>query len=129
MSAPITITGRLGADPELKVSSNGSALATFRMVSNGRRMVEGTWEDTDTTWWSVTAFGRTAEAVASSCTKGQQIVVIGKVKAREWEKDGVKQTRMEVVADTVATVVRLNENAVNPGPAAQQANPWGPEPF
>ena len=106
MSFPVTFKARLGADPEMTTGSNGSAVTRMRVVTNGRRMVDGDWQDTDTSWWQVTAFGRQAEAAAEQLRKGDLVLIQGKVKQREWEKDGVKRTTAEVTADEVAKVCK-----------------------
>ena len=123
MSFPVTFKARLGADPEMTTGSNGSAVTRMRVVTNGRRMVDGDWQDTDTSWWQVTAFGRQAEAAAEQLRKGDLVLIQGKVKQREWEKDGVKRTTAEVTADEVAKVCKPGEAA----PAAASADPWATE--
>jgi single-strand DNA-binding protein len=126
MSAPITLNGRLGADPEFKISASGVALCNLRIVTNGRKLNDATqqWEDVDTTWWAVTAFKATAE-VAAQLTKGQRVIVIGKVRERQWETPaGEKRSRHEVVADEVAAIPRP-ESA--PKPAAPADDPWSNE--
>lgn len=103
MSAPITITGRLGADPELKIGASGTPVVRLRVVTNGRKKVGDAWEDADTSWWSVVAFKAVAENTAASLSKGDQVVVIGKAKESTWETaEGDKRSRIEVVADTIA---------------------------
>jgi len=93
MSAPITLTGRLVADPEIKFGASGMPIASLRVVTSGRRKTDAGWEDTDTTFWSVTAFRQLAENVAESLVKGDQVIVTGKVKSREWQdNDGNKRT-------------------------------------
>ena len=123
MSFPVTFKARLGADPEMTTGSNGSAVTRMRVVTNGRRMVDGDWQDTDTSWWQVTAFGRQAEAAAEQLRKGDLVIVQGKVKQREWEKDGVKRVTAEVTADEVAKVCKTGQAA----PAASAADPWATE--
>lgn len=123
MSFPVTFKARLGADPEMTTGSNGSAVTRMRVVTNGRRMVDGDWQDTDTSWWQVTAFGRQAEAAAEQLRKGDLVLIQGKVKQREWEKDGVKRTTAEVTADEVAKVCKTGQTA----PAAGSADPWATE--
>ena len=120
MSFPVTFKARLGADPEITVASNGSQVAKMRIVTNARRLVDGNWEDTDTSWWSVTAFGRTAEA-AQQLRKGDLVMVVGKIKQREWEKDGVKRTTADVVADDLGRVLRADQPPVTP---AATGSPW-----
>jgi single-strand DNA-binding protein len=124
MSFPCTFKGRLGADPEITTASNGSVIAKMRVVTNRRRMVDGDWQDTDTSWWQVTCFGKVAEALADQLHKGDLVMVEGRVKQREWEKDGVKRTTAEVTADEVAKVVKAGWKA----PAQQGApDPWATE--
>ena len=128
MSFPVTFKGRLGADPEITTGSNGSAIAKMRVVTNRRRMVDGDWQDTDTSWWQVTAFGKVAEALADTLHKGDLVIVEGRVKQREWEKDGVKRTTAEVTADEVAKVVKAGWKAPaqegSPDPWAAEAAPF-----
>jgi single-strand DNA-binding protein len=124
VSIPITFKGRLGGDPELTTSSNGSAICKMRVVTNRRRIVDGDWQDTDTSWWQVTAFGKAAEAAAEQLHKGDLVMVEGRVKQREWEKDGVKRTTAEVTADEVAKVCKAGWKA----PAQEgSADPWATE--
>ena len=123
MSFTVTFKARLGADPEMTTGSNGSAVTRMRVVTNGRRMVDGDWQDTDTSWWQVTAFGRQAEAAAEKLRKGDLVIVMGKMKQREWEKDGVKRVTAEVTADKVAKVCKPGEEAR----ASASADPWAAE--
>ena len=123
MSFTITFKARLGADPEMTTGSNGSAVTRMRVVTNGRRMVDGDWQDTDTSWWQVTAFGRQAEAAAEQLRKGDLVLIQGKVKQREWEKDGIKRTTAEVTADEVAKVCKTGQAAA----AAATGDPWAAE--
>ena len=123
MSFPVTFKARLGADPEMVTGSNGSAVTRMRVVTNGRRMVDGDWQDIDTSWWQVTAFGRQAEAAAEQLRKGDLIIVTGKIKQREWEKDGVKRVTAEVAADEVAKVCKPDDAPA----AATSSDPWATE--
>lgn len=128
MSFTVTFKARLGADPEMTTGSNGSAVTRMRVVTNGRRMVDGDWQDTDTSWWQVTAFGRQAEAAAEQLRKGDLVLIQGKVKQREWEKDGVKRVTAEITADDVAKVVKAGWKAPaqegSPDPWAAEAAPF-----
>lgn len=103
MSAPVTIRGRLGANPEMRFSPSGMAVANLRVVTNGRKNVNGTWEDVDTTWLRVTCFKTIAENVCETLTKGSLVIVTGTVKSREWEdqKTGEKRSAFEVTADDI----------------------------
>jgi single-strand DNA-binding protein len=103
-------------------------MAKLRVVTNRRRLVDGDWQDTDTSWWQVTAFGKVADAIASTLQKGDLVIIEGRVKQREWEKDGVKRITAEVTADEVAKVVKAGWKAPaqegSPDPWAAEAAPF-----
>ena len=91
------------------------------MASNSRRKNQqtGQWEDGDTTFLSVSAFGGLGENVASRFKKGSKVNVAGQLKQREYEKDGQKRTVYEVTANSVAEPVsRFNDDGQQP-PAQQ----------
>jgi len=85
MSAPITLTGRVVADPELKFGQSGNAVLNLRVVTSARRKTDEGWQDVDTTFWRVAAFRQLAENAAESLSKGDGVIVVGKVKSREWQ--------------------------------------------
>ena len=117
MSAGITLTGRVVADPELRFGANGNAVLNLRVVTAGRRKTDDGWVDVDTTFWSVSAFRQLAENAAESLSKGDLVIVTGKAKSRDWEdKEGNKRTSWEVSADhigvdLVRTTTKTNQVA------------------
>ena len=110
----ITITeATLVADPELRYANNGNSVTNFRVASNSRRKNQqtGQWEDGDTTFLTVSAFGGLGENVASRFKKGSKVNIAGQLKQREYEKDGQRRTVYEVTANSVAEPVsRFNDN-------------------
>ena len=111
MSTPITLTGRIGQDPELKFGNNGKAIARFSVVTS-RRVLDKTtneWSDEDTTWWNCTAFGPLAENLAESLEKGCAVIVTGRAHSESWQdkNSGEKRTAMKVIADEVAPSLRF----------------------
>ena len=133
MSAPITITGRLGADPVLTFSPSGISIVKMRVVTSGRKREEdGTWKDIDTTWWTVTAFKQTADNIAETLAKGTPVVVVGTVKGREWEdlKTGEKRRDFEVIANSIGIdLSRIKAQGTRPAsaPPGPQNDTWGSE--
>ena len=114
MSAPITLTGRLGADPEIRFGATGIAILKLRVVTSGRKKTDSGWEDVDTTWWSVTAFRQLAEHAADSLSKGDEVIVVGKVKQRQYETpEGEKRSITEVTADQIGPNLRSATAKVN----------------
>ena len=132
MSAGVTLTGRVVADPELRFSAKGNAVLKLRVVTAARKFDKDTqkWGDEDVTWWSVTAFKQLAENVAECLTKGDQVVVVGKVRSREYDdNEGNKRTAWEVVADHIAVdlsrvTVKVNRVAREKSSAPAEVDPW-----
>ena len=107
MSASITLVGRLVADPEIKFGASGIAILKARVVTSGRKKTDDGWQDIDTTFWSVSAFRQLAENVAESLSKGDEVIVVGKVKQREYETpEGEKRSITEVTADAIGPNLR-----------------------
>lgn len=108
MTTPITLTGRLGKDPQIRYSQSGQPIANLSVAVDERRKnpTSGAWETTGTTWWPVTAFGTLAENVCESLAKGDSVIVTGRASERSWEKDGQQRSRMEVTADAVGPNLR-----------------------
>jgi single-strand DNA-binding protein len=138
MSAPITITGRLGADPELRFTQSGAAVASLRIVTDRRfkNAQTGEWESKDTSWWSVQAWKQLAENVAESLSKGDLVIVVGDIKQREYEtREGEKRTVVEVEARHVgpdlsratARVTKAGSGAPA-APSTGGSDPWATPP-
>jgi single-strand DNA-binding protein len=101
----LPIEGRLAAEPELRFSQAGNAVARLRLVASDRKHNDATgqWEDTDSLWIDVTAFGKLAENVCESVVKGDLVIVTGRLKTDEWQdKDsGQKRQKIVLIADAV----------------------------
>jgi single-strand DNA-binding protein len=122
----ITITGNLVADPEIKFSKNGKAIAKFRVADTDRKRNEqGTWEDDGTTFWRCTAFGKLAENIGDSLAKGNKVIVVGRTKTEEWTtQQGEKRSQVEILANSVGPDLskhRTREQADQDKPAV---DPW-----
>lgn len=97
----ITLIGNLTRDPELKFTQSGKAQTRFSIAVNRRWQREGTWEE-QTSYFDVTTWAVLAENVANTLTKGNRVIVTGRLEQRTWEtKDGEKRSTVEVVADAV----------------------------
>jgi single-strand DNA-binding protein len=97
----ITLMGRLVADPEMRTTPNGIAVATLRLAVDRDFKNKQTGEK-ETDFISVVAWRQTAEFVTRYFTKGRMAVVEGRLQIRPYtDKDGNKRTAAEVVADNV----------------------------
>ena len=99
----VTLVGNVTRDPELRFTPSGQAVATFGLAVNRRWQNRQTqaWEES-TSFFDVVSWGRLAENVAESVTKGTRVMVSGRLDQRSWEtQEGEKRSKIEVVADDV----------------------------
>ena len=102
----ITLTGRIGKDPELRFTPAGKAVTKIPVaVTAQQKNQNGEWEDKQTAWYEITLWGRTAETVADQLTKGQLVLVTGTLDISTYQtKDGETRTTLAVTANTIAVV-------------------------
>ena len=103
MSDHITITGLVATQPRHIVTSEGLPITSFRLASTQRRFDTSAekWIDGETNWYTVTAFRQLATHTAESVDKGDRILVVGKLRIREWESDERTGTTVEVEAEAI----------------------------
>ena len=91
----VTITGRLTADPELRFTPSGAAVANLTIASNARTFDKAAneWRDEPATFWSCSAWREMAENVAESLTRGSSVIATGVIRYREYQtKKSEKRT-------------------------------------
>jgi len=97
----VTVTGNLTADPELRHTGGGTAVCSLRIAVNGRRKDQsGQWVDKPN-FFNVTVWGAMGENCDRYLEKGRPVAIDGRLDWSEWEKDGQKRQKVEIVADTV----------------------------
>jgi single-strand DNA-binding protein len=98
-----TIEGFAGTTPRFTTTDKGLSIASFRVAVNHRKYDTSVnqWVATDTSWYTVTAFGVLAEQVERSVTKGDAVIVSGELKIRNWENNGRSGSNAEVVASGI----------------------------
>ncbi|QPE03480.1 single-stranded DNA-binding protein [Microbacterium schleiferi] len=123
MSDIITVTGNVAGPPEFKITAGGLAVANFRLGSAQRRLDRstGTWVDDGTNWYNVSAFRGLAEHIAASVTKGEPLVVTGRLRLRAWESGGKKGVSIDIDADTVGHDLRWGTSTYTKQSTAQGA--------
>lgn len=98
----VILVGHLGADPEVKFTGSGMAVATLRLATNEQWKDKSGKKNERTEWHRVIAWGKLAELCKEYLAKGRQIYVEGRIQTREWnDKDGNKRYTTEVVAQTL----------------------------
>ena len=113
---PITIVGNLVADPELRFTSSGQPVATFRVASTPRIRDAATneWKDGDSLFLSCNVWRQAAENVAESLQRGMRVIVSGRLRQRSYEtKEGEKRTVYEIEVDDVGPSLRNASAKVN----------------
>ncbi|MCW4384733.1 single-stranded DNA-binding protein [Salinibacterium sp. SYSU T00001] len=103
MTDTITLTGLVATEPKHITTNEGLPITSFRLASTQRRYDRstGTWVDGDTNWYTVTAFRRLASNASVSLTKGQRVVVSGRLRLREWQSGDRSGLAVEVEADAI----------------------------
>jgi len=122
----VTIVGNLTRDPELRAMPSGTSVCTLRVAVNDRvkDAQTGEWSD-KAGFFNVDTFGGQAESCAQYLTKGRQIAVSGRLRWREWEKDGQKREAVSIAADTVQFIGPRDQE--RPASGASQAPDAGDE--
>ena len=105
----ITVIGNLTADPELRFTPSGAAVANFTVASTPRTFdrQSNEWKDGDTLFLRCSIWREAAENVAESLTKGTRVIVSGRLVQRSYEtREGEKRTVYELQVDEVGPSLR-----------------------
>ena len=98
----VNISGNLTRDPEMRATTTGTQILTFGVAVNDRRRnpQTGEWEDVPN-FIDCVVFGNRAEALSRFLSKGMKVAVEGKLRWSQWERDGQKRSKIEVIVDEV----------------------------
>ncbi|QNF94238.1 single-stranded DNA-binding protein [Janibacter sp. YB324] len=131
---PITVIGNLTADPELRFTPSGAAVANFTVASTPRTFDRQTneWKDAETLFMRCSVWREAAENVAESLNRGTRVVVTGRLVSRSWEdkETGQKRSVMEMQVDEVGPSLRYATAKVTKtqrggGGGGQGGGSWG----
>jgi len=112
----ITVVGNLTADPELRFTPAGAAVANFTVASTPRTFdrQSNEWKDGDALFMRCNIWREAAENVAESLTRGARVVVTGRLRQRSYEtREGEKRTVVELEVDEVGPSLRYATAKVN----------------
>ncbi len=112
----ITIIGNLTADPELRFTPSGAAVANFTVASTPRTFDRQTneWKDSETLFMRCSVWRDAAENVAESLQRGARVIASGRLKSRSYEtKEGEKRTVVEMDVDEIGPSLRSATAKVN----------------
>jgi single-strand DNA-binding protein len=112
----ITVVGNLTADPELRFTPSGAAVANFTVASTPRiyDRQSGEWKDGEALFLRCNIWREAAENVAESLTRGARVIVTGRLKQRSFEtREGEKRTVVEVEVDEIGPSLKYATAKVN----------------
>jgi single-strand DNA-binding protein len=118
----ITVVGNLTADPELRYTQNGLAVANFTIASTPRTFDRqaNEWKDGEALFLRASVWREFAEHVAGSLTKGSRVIASGRLKQRSYEtKEGEKRTTIELEVDEIGPSLRYATASVT-----RAVQPW-----
>lgn len=98
----VVISGNLTRDPELRSTASGMTVLGFGVAVNDRRKNQqtGEWEDCPN-YIDCTMFGKRADAVSRFLSKGSKVAIEGKLRWSQWERDGQRRSKVEVVVEEI----------------------------
>jgi len=101
MSETISVAGLVATTPRHIVTQDGLAITSFRLASSTRRFDRATsrWVDGETNWYTVTVFKQLALNVHESISKGDRIILGGKLRVRDWDNGERAGTSVEIEAE------------------------------
>ena len=113
LSSTITLVGNLTADPELRYTPAGIAVANFTVAVNSRHKKGEQWEDKLDGFFRCNAWRDMAEHVAESLQKGSRVIVAGRLQQRGWEDDeGNKRQAVDIEVEEVGPSLKFATAAV-----------------
>lgn len=133
----MTIRGRLAADPELKFTPSGAAVANFRVLTNSSKLDRQTnqWVDQPTKGWRCEAWNQgklaRAENIANMLKKGDAVILYGELVTREYEtREGEKRSADEIRVEAIGKDLTFHGQAYaqNEQQPAAQSDPWATPP-
>lgn len=119
----VTITGNLARDPDLRTTATGNPVLGFSVAVNDRRKnnATGEWED-QPNFVDCTMFGTRAEKITPYLSKGTKVAIEGKLRWSQWERDGQKRSKLEVIIDEIEFLSQRGSEVAHTAPV-QPAQP------
>lgn len=126
----LTIVGNLTADPELRFTQSGAAVANFTIASTPRVLDRQTneWKDGEALFLRSTAWKNLAENVTETLRRGSRVIATGKLKQRSYEtREGEKRTTIEFEVDEIGPSLRFGQatGQSSRGQSKPASDPWG----
>lgn len=122
----VILIGNLGADPEVRFTGSGQAVANMRIATT-EKWTSGEKSGEQTEWHKIVVFGKQAENCKQYLAKGRQIYVEGRLQTRQWDdRDGNKRYTTEVVAQRVLFLGSKSSSDTRPAASADDTADFTP---
>ena len=98
----LTVTGLIATTPRHLVTQDGLPITSFRLASSYRKFDRelNKWVDGETNWFTITAFKTLAINMAGSFSKGDRVVISGRLRVRDWDNGERAGTSVEIEAES-----------------------------
>ena len=131
----VILVGRLGQDPEVRYTPDGTAVANFSIATSEEWKDKNSGEKRERTeWHRIVAWRRLGEICGEYLSKGRQVYIEGRIQTRSWEdKDGNKRYTTEIIASDVQflggrdSATTASPSAGAPGPGSLAPSDQGPQ--
>ncbi len=122
----VTLSGNLGGDAELRSTAGGTFVLSFQLAVNDRQKDKSSGEWVDyTNWITCVLFGNRAQSLAGILAKGTKVAIEGKLRWSQWERDGQKRSKIEVIVDDLELMSPRGSAQAGYAPSqAAQASPY-----
>lgn len=99
----LTVTGLVATTPRHLITQDGLPITSFRLASAYRKFdaKQSKWVDGETNWYTITSFNKLALNSSTSISKGDRIIVTGKLRVRDWDNGERSGTSVEIEADSM----------------------------
>jgi single-strand DNA-binding protein len=114
----VILVGNLGADPEIRYTTSGAAVANFRIATTESYKNKEGQKEEKTEWHRIVTFGKLAEICGEYLNKGKQVYVEGRIQTRQWEdKEGTTRYTTEIVCNQMQMLGRVGDKGSVPAGA------------
>ncbi|MGD0275431.1 MAG: single-stranded DNA-binding protein [Syntrophales bacterium] len=120
------LIGRLGADPEVRYTPDGTMVTNFRLATDEQFKDKSGQKTQRTEWHRIVTFGKLAEICGNYLVKGKLVYVEGRIQTRSWDdRDGVKRFTTEIVANSMQMLDMKGQGRSEQDASTDQVPPVG----
>jgi len=129
MSEQISVAGLVATTPRHLITQDGLPITSFRLASSQRRFdrTQNKWIDGETNWFTVTGFRQLAINSSTSVSKGDRILVSGRLRVRDWDNGERAGTSVEIEADSIGHDLSWGSSVFTRTVLVRETEPVDPE--